>query len=252
MRLEGKVALITGGGSGFGAAFARHFAREGARVAIVDLAEDNGERVAGEVRAAGGEALFVRADVARGAEVAAAVGAVTERFGGLDVVMNNAGIAQPRLAVTDTPEDLFDRLFAVNVRSVYLVTRHAVPVLRARGGGVIINTASTSALRPRPQNASYAASKAAVITLTKALAAELAPDKIRVNALAPVAADTPLFRAFVGDAGDELAARMAAAIPAGRLCTPDDMATCAVFLASDQAAFLTGVCLPVDGGWTAI
>jgi len=250
-RLTGKVALITGGASGFGAAFVERFIGEGAQVLIADLDDEGAGRIAAEARAAGGEAHHVRADVSVDADVHRTVAATVERFGQVDVVMNNAGIASPRVAIDAMDETLFDRLFAVNVKSVYLMCHHAVPIMRrGDGGGSIINTASTSALRPRPMNAGYAASKAAVITLTKALAAELAPDRIRVNALTPVAADTPLFRQFTGD-DPGYAEHVASMIPLGRLCEPADMAACAAFLASDEARFLTGVSLPVDGGWTA-
>lgn len=250
MTLENKVAVVTGGASGFGAAFSRRFAREGARVVLADVADEGGEAVAASIRDAGGEAVYVHADVTRAADVEALVGAARERFGRLDILMNNAGIASPRVAIEDMDEALFDRLYAVNVKSIFLGCRHAVPLMRTGGGGVIINTASTSAVKPRPMNAGYASSKGAVMVWTRALAVELAADRIRVNALVPVAADTPLFRDFVGD-DEPLVDRMRAMIPLGRLCETDDMAACAAFLASDEAAFLTGVCLPVDGGWTA-
>ena len=250
MKLEGKVALVTGAASGFGAAIARRFCQEGARVLAVDIDDEKGPAVVNDIAHEGGEARFLRADVSVDADVAAAIGAVVEQFGRLDIVLNNAGIASPRVPIDELSEELFDRLFEVNVKSVYLCVRHALPALRSAGGGVIINTAATSALKPRPLFAGYAASKAAVITLTKALSWELAVDRIRVNVLSPVAADTPLFRSFLGD-NPELAEQMAAAIPWGRLCTPLDVAAAAVFLASDEAEFLTGVNLPVDGGWTA-
>lgn len=249
-RFSGKVVIVTGGASGFGEAFTARFVEEGARVVVADLDDANGERVVAQAREGGGEAEFVRTDVTSGGDVTRLVATAKERFGRVDVLMNNAGIASPRVPIEDVDEALFDRLFAVNVKGVYLLCRNVVPVMKAGGGGVIINTASTSALRPRPLNAAYAASKAAVITLTKALALELSRDRIRVNALTPVAADTPLFRAFTGD-DESLAESIAAQIPMGRLCHPRDMAECALFLASDQAAFLTGVSLPVDGGWTA-
>ncbi|GIS91312.1 MAG: hypothetical protein CM1200mP20_13530 [Pseudomonadota bacterium] len=182
--------------------------------------------------------------------MAAAVDTALEQFDRLDIVVNNAGVASPMVPIEEMEEDLFDRLFNVNVKSVYLFCRHAVEALRTNGG-TIINTASTSPLKPRPLNAGYAASKAAVITLTKALAVELAKDRIRVNALTPVASDTPLFRDFLGDQAEAMKAKVESAIPVGRLCLPSDMASCAVFLASDEAHFLTGISLPVDGGWTA-
>ncbi|MEE2804695.1 MAG: SDR family oxidoreductase [Pseudomonadota bacterium] len=246
--LSGKVAIVTGGASGFGEAIAERFVESGARVLIVDINESNGSRVAERL---GGSVDYCRADVSVEAEVIAAVEQASRRFGRLDIVVNNAGVASPRVAIEAMEEALFDRLFDVNVKSVYLFCRHAVPLLRQVGGGSIINTASTSALKPRALNAGYASSKAAVLTLTKALAVELAADNIRVNALTPVASDTPLFRDFLGDQAERAKAEIEAAIPLGRLGSPADMAACAVFLASDEARFLTGISLPVDGGWTA-
>lgn len=246
--LSGKVAIVTGGASGFGEAIAERFVESGARVLIVDINESNGSRVAERL---GGSVDYCRADVSVEAAVIAAVEQASRRFGRLDIVVNNAGVASPRVAIEAMEEALFDRLFDVNVKSVYLFCRHAVPLLRQVGGGSIINTASTSALKPRALNAGYASSKAAVLTLTKALAVELAADNIRVNALTPVASDTPLFRDFLGDQAERAKAEIEAAIPLGRLGSPADMAACAVFLASDEARFLTGISLPVDGGWTA-
>ena len=246
-RLAGKVAIVTGGGSGFSEAIAERYIDEGACVLIADVNETSGARVAKRL---GGSAIFLPTDVARSTDVAAAVDTALEQFDRLDIVVNNAGVASPMVPIEEMEEDLFDRLFNVNVKSVYLFCRHAVEALRTNGG-TIINTASTSALKPRPLNAGYAASKAAVITLTKALAVELAKDRIRVNALTPVASDTPLFRDFLGDQAEAMKAKVESAIPVGRLCLPSDMASCAVFLASDEAHFLTGISLPVDGGWTA-
>ena len=245
---SGKVAIVTGGAAGCGEAIAERFVESGARVLIVDINESNGSRVAERL---GGSVDYCRADVSVEAEVIAAVEQASRRFGRLDIVVNNAGVASPRVAIEAMEEALFDRLFDVNVKSVYLFCRHAVPLLRQVGGGSIINTASTSALKPRALNAGYASSKAAVLTLTKALAVELAADNIRVNALTPVASDTPLFRDFLGDQAERAKAEIEAAIPLGRLGSPADMAACAVFLASDEARFLTGISLPVDGGWTA-
>ena len=242
MQLTDTVAVITGGASGFGAAFSQGFAAAGARVVLADVNADGGETVASAIVAAGGQASFVQTDVSRAADVAALMQAAVDRYGRIDVLINNAGIVTPKVTVADQAPEEFDRVMAVNVRSVFLGAKHVVPIMRRNPGGVIINTASTAALKPRTL-------KAAVVTLTKALAAELAPEKIRVNALSPVAADTALLRNFVGD-DEEAVQRIAAAIPLERLCHPDDMVACALFLASDAAAFLTGVNLPVDGGWT--
>lgn len=247
-RLAGKAAIVTGGGSGFGEAIAERFIAEGARVLIADVNETTGSQVAKRL---GGDAVFLPTDVSNNSAVVAAIDEAQRQFGRLDIVINNAGVASPMVPIDEMEEALFDRLFSVNVKSVYLFCHHAVSALRSAGGGSIINTASTSALKPRPLNAGYAASKAAVITLTRALAVELAGDNIRVNALTPVASDTPLFREFLGDEAETMKTKVEAAIPVGRLCLPSDMASCAVFLASDEAHFLTGISLPVDGGWTA-
>jgi 3-oxoacyl-[acyl-carrier protein] reductase len=251
MKLKNRVAIVTGAASGIGEACARRFATEGARVVIADIARVNGERIAAEITAAGAEAIFLHTDVTDSDAVAATIENTREKFGRLDIVMNNAGVPEPREAITDLSEAAFDQIFAVNVKSVYLFTRHAVPVLRAGGGGVIINTASTAAVKPRPGIAAYAASKAAVVTFTRALAVELAADRIRVNAILPVATMTPLFLDFIGKGNEAMIDNVAAMIPLKRLGEPKDMAACAAFLASDEAEFLTGVCLPVDGGWTA-
>lgn len=251
-RLAGKVAVVTGAGSGFGEAIARRFAAEGAAVAVVDLDAARARGVAEAIRAAGGAAQDHCADVADGPSVQRLAQAIDARFGRLDVLVNNAGVGQRYQPADELPEAVFDQLFAVNVKSLYWAGVHWVPLLK-RGGGVMLNTASTAALRPRPGNAWYAASKAAVVSATQALALELAPFAVRVCALCPVAGDTPMLaRALegMGDAAAQAQARQQfmGGIPLGRLCAPSDMAQAALFLASDEAAFLTGISLPVDGG----
>lgn len=248
MRLEGKIAIVTGGGSGFGEGIARRFAAEGAKVLIADIDDRKGNAVREAIAAAGGTAAYIHADVAATREVAAMVAAAVKRWGGLDIVVNNAGVPQANGPMLETDEATFDRIFAVNVKSLYLAAIHAVPVLAARGGGAIVNTASTAGLRPRPGLVWYNASKGAAITLTKAMAIELAPQNIRVNALCPVAGDTPMLGTFMGGDTPENRARFVASIPLGRLSTPADIAGAALYLASDEAAFLTGVALEVDGG----
>jgi 3-oxoacyl-[acyl-carrier protein] reductase len=251
MRLKDKVAIVTGGGSGFGEGIAKRFAEEGAKVVVNDIDEKNGKRVAEEIDKAGGQgsAVFVRADVAKDAEVKALVDAALARFGRLDVMVNNAGISHRNMPMLEVPEEMVDRILAVNVKAIWLAARHAVPVFRKQGGGgVIINTASTAALRPRPGLTVYNASKGAVVTMTKSMAVELAPDRIRVNALCPVAGETPLLATFLGEDTPEQRARFRATVPLGRLSTPLDIANAALYLASDEAEFITGVALEIDGG----
>ncbi|MFI4986488.1 MAG: glucose 1-dehydrogenase [Alphaproteobacteria bacterium] len=248
MRLKDKVAIVTGAGSGFGEGIARRFAAEGAKVVVADINDQAGRRVTAAIAAAGGVAAYVHADVSAAAEVAAMAAEAARRFGGLDIVVNNAGMAQRNGAMLAVDEATFDRIFAVNVKSIYLSAIHTVPALERRGGGVIINTASTAGLRPRPGLVWYNGSKGAVISLTKAMAIELAPKKIRVNALCPVAGDTPMLADFMGGDTPENRARFIASVPLGRLSTPADIANAALYLASDEGAFITGVALEIDGG----
>lgn len=245
MRLEGKVAIVTGGASGFGFGIAERFAREGAKVVIADLDGEAAERAA---EAIGGAALGVRVDVSDGAAVASVVEGAAARFGRIHVVVNNAGTTHRNRPMLEVDEATYDRIFAVNVKAIYHMARAVVPVFRAQGGGVMINTASTAGIRPRPGLVWYNASKGAVISLTKAMAIELAPEQIRVNCLCPVAGDTPMLGRFMGEDTPELRAKFVATIPIGRLSTPQDMANAALWLASDEAAFITGVALEVDGG----
>lgn len=245
MRLEGKVAIVTGGASGFGYGIAERFAREGAKVVIADLDGTAAERAA---EAIGGATLGVRVDVSDGEAVASLVEGAAARFGRIDVVVNNAGTTHRNRPMLEVDEATYDRIFAVNVKAIYHMAQAVVPVFRAQGGGVMINTASTAGLRPRPGLVWYNASKGAVISLTKAMAIELAPEQIRVNCLCPVAGDTPMLGQFMGEDTPELRAKFVATIPIGRLSTPADMANAALWLASDEAAFITGVALEVDGG----
>ncbi|MDO5606706.1 MAG: glucose 1-dehydrogenase [Paracoccus sp. (in: a-proteobacteria)] len=247
-RLAGKAAIITGAGGGFGEGIARRFAAEGARVGILDLRADAAARVADEI---GAQAIALPADVTDAAQMHAAFDTFAARIGQPGILVNNAGwthVNKPVMAVT---EDEFDRLFAVNVKSIYLACRLAIPVMRAAGGGVILNIGSTAGMRPRPGLTWYNATKGAVNTATQSLAAELAPDQIRVNAICPVMGATGLLEAFMGlPDTPENRARFVATIPLGRLSTPQDIAAAAVYLASDEAAFITGVLMPVDGGRT--
>jgi 3-oxoacyl-[acyl-carrier protein] reductase len=251
MRLSGKVAIVTGGGSGFGEGIAMRFAEEGAKIVVNDIDDAGGKRVAAEIEKAHGQgsAIYVRGDVARNDEVKALVDACVARFSHLDIMVNNAGISHRNMPMLDVPEAMVDKILAVNVKSIYLAALHVVPLFRRQGrGGVIINTASTAGLRPRPGLTVYNASKGAAVTMTKSMAVEFAPDNIRVNALCPVAGETPLLGTFMGADTPENRARFKATIPLGRLSTPRDIANAALYLASDDAEFITGVALEVDGG----
>jgi 3-oxoacyl-[acyl-carrier protein] reductase len=243
MRLSSKVALVTGGASGFGAGICRRFAEEGARLVLVDRDRERGAALAREL-----DAALVEADVASSADAQRMIAATTARFGRLDILVNNAGTPQPPTPVVDTTEAEFDRLMAVNARAIFLAAKHAVPVMRRQGGGVILNTVSVAAVRPRPGLAAYNASKGAALVLTKSLAIELAPDRIRVNAVCPGPGDTPMLATFVGGESEAHRAAFLSSIPLGRLCTPADVAGAMVFLASDEASFITGAVLEVDGG----
>ena len=245
MRLDGKVAIVTGAGFGFGEGIAKLFAAEGAKVLVADIDGARAERVAGEIGAA---ARAARADVSKGPDFARMVEAALAAFGRLDIVVNNAGITYRNQPMLQVDEATFDRVFAVNVKSIYWSAIHAVPVFRAQGGGIIVNIASTAGLRPRPGLTWYNASKGAVITMSKSMAVELAPDKIRVNAICPVIGETGLTAEFMGGDSPELRAKFIATIPLGRMSQPRDIAAASLFLASDEAEFLTGVALEVDGG----
>ena len=245
MRLKGKAALVTGAGQGFGFGIAEIFAREGARVACLDLKREIAEAAA---RRFGEGAIAIAADVSRRDDVAKAAKTAIEAFGRVDVVVNNAGVTHRNKPLLEVEEAEFDRVFAVNVKSIFLMAQAFVPHMRANGGGVVINVGSTAALRPRPGLTVYNASKGAVHVMTKSMAVELAPDKIRVCALAPVAGETPLLAMFMGEDTPEKRAAFKATVPLGRFSKPEDIGAAALYLASDEANFLTGVVLEVDGG----
>ncbi len=250
MRLSGKVALITGAGSGFGAAMAVSFAREGARVIVQDLKGEAAEGVANGINLDHPDhAVAIAGDVTRREAIADALDLAAERFGGIDILVNNAGYTHRNGPMLEVDEATFDRVYAVNVKAIYLAALEAVPRLQARGGGVILNTASTAALRPRPGLTWYNGSKAAAVVLSKSMAVELAPLNIRVNALCPVMGATGMLEDFMGGADSpEMRAKFTSTIPLGRLSTPQDIANAALYLASDEAGFITGVALEVDGG----
>jgi 3-oxoacyl-[acyl-carrier protein] reductase len=248
MRLKDKVALVTGAASGFGAEIARQYAFEGAHVLLADLNLAAAQSVA---QAIGSAALAMRCDVTRRADVDAAIAACVTAFGRLDIVVNNAGWTHRNQSLLTVTEVEFDRMYDVNVKSIFHMTQAAVPQLRAGGGGVILNIGSTAGIRPRPGLTWYNGSKGAVNLLSKSMAVELAPERIRVNCIAPVIGNTALLESFMGVPDTpENRAKFIATIPLGRLSEPLDVARAAVFLASDDAAFITGVELPVDGGRT--
>ena len=244
MHLDGKTVLVTGAGSGIGKCIAETYARQGARVALVDVNLDAAKDAA---RAIGNNALALGCDVARKSEIAAALDATLSAFGALDVLVNNAGITHVNKPMLEIDEAEFDRIFAVNVKGMFLFCQAVVPHFRKQGAGVIINIGSTAGLRPRPGLSAYNATKGAVHALTKSLAVELAGDRIRVCAIAPVATDTPLLPSFLG-AAQGMREKFVATVPLGRLAQPQDIANAALFLASAEAGFLTGNVVEVDGG----
>ena len=243
MRLEGKTAIVTGAASGFGAGIARRFLAEGAQVMIADINEEAAMATAQEF---GGIGHAV--DVADGASVAAMIARATEVMGRVDILVNNAGVTHLPAPMEEVSEADFDRVFAVNCKSVYLAARALVPQMKARGSGCILNIASTAGVSPRPRLNWYNASKGWMITATRAMAVELAPMGIRVNALNPVAGETPLLKSFMGEDTPEMRAKFLSTIPLGRFSTPEDLANAALYLCSDEASMVTGVCMEVDGG----
>jgi len=243
--LNKKTAIITGAGSGFGEAMARKFVREGANVVVVDRDAAGAKRVAGEL---GTQALAVEADIASESGVTEAVRQAIMQFGRVDILINNAGIGHKPQPAENVQPDEFDRIVGVNIRGIYLMSRALIPHFKDNGGGVILNIASTGAARPRPNLTWYNASKGWVVSATKALAIELAAENIRVNALNPVAGETPLLTTFMGEDTEEIRQKFRASIPLGRLLKPEDLAESAAFLCSPAASMITGVALDVDGG----
>ncbi|MEZ5933359.1 MAG: glucose 1-dehydrogenase [Alphaproteobacteria bacterium] len=246
MRLQDKTALITGAASGFGEGIAQTFAREGARVAVVDINEDGAKSVAEGI---GDAALPITCNVADGKSVQAAVDQALRAFGRLDIVVNNAGVSHKNSPMLDVDEAEFDRVYAVNVKSIFHMAHAIVPVMRRDGGGVILNITSTAGIRPRPGLTWYNGSKGAANVITKTMAVELAPDKIRVCGIAPVMGQTALLETFMGMPDTpENRKKFLATIPLGRMSQPRDIANAALHLASDDSDFLTGIILEVDGG----
>jgi 3-oxoacyl-[acyl-carrier protein] reductase len=248
MRLANKIAIVTGAGSGFGRGIAQRFASEGARVIVNDLNAENGEHTAQDIVEAGGHAHFMAGDVSRDADVKRLVDFTLATYGGLDIVVNNAGTTHRNQPMLDVTEEQFDRIYQVNVKSLFLTAKHAVPHMRAKKTGVFITIASTAGVRPRPGLTWYNGSKGAAIVTSRSMAAELAKDNIRVNVINPVAGETAMLADFMGQDTPERRAQFIASIPLGRRSQPSDIATAAVFFASDEASFITGACLEVDGG----
>ncbi len=244
MRLQGKVAIITGGAQGFGAGIAQVYAREGARVVVTDL---NAEGATAMAASLPGGAIGLGGDVSKLADAKAIVAKTLAAFGTLDIVVNNAGTSHRNKPLTEVSEEEFDRVFAVNVKSIYNFAIAAVPAM-SQNGGCFVNIGSTAGLRPRPGLVWYSGTKGAVHTISKAMAVELAPQNIRVNVIAPVAGETPLLATFMGEDTPEIRAKFIGSIPLGRFSTPRDIANAALFLASEEAAFITGVVMEVDGG----
>ena len=245
MRLNNKIALVTGAGSGFGRGIAARFAEEGAKLVVADINEEAAKMVAGEI---GDSAIAVVADVSKNSDVEAMIQQTVAQWGRLDILVNNAGTTHRNKPMTEVTEEEFDRIFAVNVKSVFLTARHGVPLMKEQRHGIILNVASTAGLRPRPGLAWYNTSKGAMITATKAMAIELASFKIRVNAINPVAGETGMLHLIMGEDTPEKRAQFVSSIPWGRLSQPQDMANAALFLCSDEADMVTGTCMEVDGG----
>lgn len=245
MRLQGKTALVTGAAQGFGYGIAETFVREGAKVAVLDIDSGKAQAAAAQI---GDRAFAVACDVAKADSVDSAVAEILRQVGRLDIVVNNAGVTHRNQPMLDVSEEEFDRVFAVNVKAIYLMAKAVVPHFREHGGGVILNIGSTAGVRPRPGLTWYNGSKGAANLLSQSMAVELAPDRIRVNALAPVAGETPLLASFMGEDTPERRKAFTSTIPWGRFSTPQDIANAALFLCSDEAEMITGSVLAVDGG----
>jgi len=246
MRLQGKTAIVTGGASGFGAGIVRKFLAQGARVMIADINGDGAIELAAEL---GDGGIAQTVDVGNGASVQAMADAALAAFGHVDILVNNAGVTHMPGLMEDISEADFDRVLNVNVKSVYLTARALVPHMKSRGTGAILNVASTAGVSPRPRLNWYNASKGWMITATRTMAVELAPEGVRVNAINPVAGETPLLKTFMGgEDTPEMRTKFLSTIPIGRFSTPEDMGNAACFLCSDEASMVTGVCMEVDGG----
>ena len=247
MRLKDKTAIVTGAGAGFGKGIAIRFAKEGARGGVIDINAEAAMEVAIQI---GNSAFAMEADVSIDGDISRMVQEALDRWGQLDILVNNAGTTHRNQPMTEVTEEEYERIFAVNVKSVYLSARHVVPVMKKQGFGVILNVASTAGVRPRPGLVWYNTSKGAMMTATKAMAIELAGEKIRVNAINPVAGETGMLHLFMGEDTPEMRGKFLSTIPLGRFSMPEDIASAALFLCSDEASMITGANLEVDGGRT--
>lgn len=245
MRLKDKTAIVTGAASGFGAGIARKFIAEGASVLLADINLEAAQAMAEEL---GTAAIACGVDVSKAADMQNLSKRAMEAFGRIDILVNNAGVTHTPQPMEDVSEELFDRVFAVNAKSVFLSAKYIIPIMKAQGQGVVLNVASTAGVSPRPNLCWYNASKGWMITATRSMAVELAPLGIRVNAINPVAGETPLLKSFMGEDTPEIRAKFLSTIPLGRFSTPDDMGHAACYLCSDEASMVTGVCMEVDGG----
>ena len=245
MRLNGKTAIVTGGASGFGEGIVRKFLSEGAQVVIADINLSAAQIIADEL---GKESVAVQVDVADGTSVENLQALASEAFGRIDIIINNAGVTHLPTPLDEVSEEDFDRVFNVNCKSVYLMAKSFVPDMKARKGGIILNVASTAGVSPRPNLNWYNSSKGWMNTATKTMAVELAPFGIRVNAVNPVAGETPLLASFMGEDTPEMRQKFISTIPLGRFSTPQDIANAACYLCSDEASMVTGICMQVDGG----
>lgn len=249
MRLANKTAIVTGGGSGFGAGIATRFAKEGANVVVADIDKGNGEAVAADIRATGGHAEFVHADISDMDSVKHMLNATLGHYGQLHTVVNNAATTHTRGPILDVEEAEFDRLFRINVKSLYISAKVMVPYFQQQGGGAFVNVASITSFRPSPGLAWYNGTKAAVVSISKSMAVDFGKDNIRVNCVNPAVGDTGLLAAFMGEPDTpELRQRYCSLIPLGRFTTPQDVAGACLYLASEDAAFVTGTTVDVDGG----
>lgn len=244
-RMLKKNAIVTGGASGFGAGIVKKFVAEGANVMIADINLEAAQSLADEI---GPQARATCTNVSQITDIQALAEATLHEFGSIDVLVNNAGITHLPMPMEDVSEEDFDRVFSVNAKSVYLTAKIIVPLMKAQGNGAILNVASTGGVSPRPNLSWYNATKGWMITATKTMAVELAPAGIRVNAINPVAGDTPLLKSFMGEDTPEVRAKFISTIPLGRFSSPEDMGNAACYLCSDEASMVTGVCMEVDGG----